>query len=1857
MALWDDFVNNIRRSVDQINPFDGGRNWNTLDGEIARKKKEEEERRRQQQAAATPRVQQTATPRTIIPGAMTAEFNFERDAPKGDGANFRTLEQRKEDIKPGTPQDKMRMVTQPRTFGVNSGADVFKTPQQLQAEKIEAAKQSRLNKDGTVIDQRPFPARVPNDQFSQANEALKQGATIQDVGNYWKSDADALRAELMKPNPDKARVQGLTQSINNRKGEIVKMQTQMSKDEQDEFAKKRMEERGGKFQSNQNKVGDFLGAVVSAPFGIVTKPAGQIAQTVNRDSFDTALLDMDTRYRKGEITKARLEEEFKALTGGTITPEYGGKAVKVTDKGIDYMNDGEEFAHFAGSVVQQGVDSYVGGGTGVKAALTGGKEVAQLGIKEIMKDAVKQGLKESAVTGSLQTGADVLKGDGITPESLLMNYGVDAVLNTGGEATGKAVKKFVTDKKVKEATDTMNQALRSNGTLDTLTETEVRQMMEKEATEQINTATKQVNEKRAATQAQQTPPDALKLEDEQIPNTLEQNVTEPPAKPRSTQSIADLMPGLIGRDPNATKPQFTPADFGVSDATYDRLKSQYGETAAQNVLNRSRDATNIRSMDAFVTSEAKKAYGAPKSNTQINAEIQQKQAAREEFNMQPGGAQTRNTVTLDDGRVVDADTGEYIDAPVTPQVEDRGVIQVVNNKNGTKEYIKPGDAEYAQAVQNIDNNRVANGDANDGIAGITQDNGDIYHITARTPAEMEARGFTQRATTGNTDTVSDAPALGTIADTFYQSKKGNESIKFRDIEALGKQIADSTDATFKSINSDFPTVARKVQEAQAAGARSLDEVDLTPQEKQAWQGVQAEMDYVRRRASVGRREVGQGDQGELYLPHQVEGSYPTRESLLAGFRDTKPGNEIARKTDDNALGLDEIDYSPEVVGQYVTRYADTKLLNEERIARAVEKANPDADPKAITAATKSIIDLQDRINSVKTKITLGGAGKKVIVTKGGAVDFAAEMSKVGKTLGHEQVDVTGTPKGFTNGERLNSVYVGDKPLADAVGFNQYRDAGTYAGTQVREAAGDREVLLGQVYERLTTQYNLPEEDISRMMDSIERVKADVPEQVLTAKVAATYSTAAKQQLMETLQNLDIKNPKIRKDVSDLASQITREGSIEQQLSAKLVNATLKTTNALFRKLNVSSALNELSDLTSFQSVFGKDMTVGLAKPDYSLVKTYNLGEIDPAIEPFIRQVSEGGTVKNVASKINDATNLYKFVEHYKTAAFLTAANRHYTAKGITGDDLTKKVIEDYRQLALPQDAFTKTFLNDYPLYTQYMSWSARNMQKEFRLATGKVDAGVLGDKSDAARIARNLYANLPAKTVFWLASNGLKGTALMTAFGLTDFTGMTSQDYSGIAEEDKSLYDRTTQFTNQSTIMSLINSVVQGVEKEQLKEKYKDADYNPYETSSVAATVFNTFTPQVIKNTMGANDLMAKGYSENAAGRVQYEAPTDPYNQIKAYLFGKNQTANAREYSGRENVVDRVQEGVNPAQAVIDMAQEQLGIKEGDYKRPLTDKYPEAYKNAEADGKTAMLEGGRQFNKYLDDMKKNSPDDYNRYISTMDGNHVSPEYWKGIAGDKNDLTVFKTMGDRKKQLKKDLGIDYDPLYDLPDDQARSVLQLKSAPTGDDIALRNALGKEGWYKDYKAKVSAYYDAAGEKTDSEFKETQRVKDWNALDDQLQSFYYDKTATEAPAWAAQFPLVYEAKKFEYGSPESKAFFKANYDAWSAQKDEYDKAQLAIINQMRKIEGFPEMGWDQYQQATEFADTDGDSKKKSGYGYGGGGNDRPMGVKAASFGQSRAGGYTPVSSVKVKKSPRKARVRSGVKGGKIVVTSKKTL
>jgi protein-tyrosine-phosphatase len=326
------------------------------------------------------------------------------------------------------------------------------------------------------------------------------------------------------------------------------------------------------------------------------------------------------------------------------------------------------------------------------------------------------------------------------------------------------------------------------------------------------------------------------------------------------------------------------------------------------------------------------------------------------------------------------------------------------------------------------------------------------------------------------------------------------------------------------------------------------------------------------------------------------------------------------------------------------------------------------------------------------------------------------------------------------------------------------------------------------------------------------------------------------------------------------------------------------------------------------------------------------------------------------------------------------------------------------------------------------------------------------------------------------------------------------------------------------------------------------------------------------------------------------------------------------------------------------MFKEQVGIQDRNYNRPLTEDYSEAYKAADEGARKALMQGGRQYNDYLDNLKKDNEPAYNNYISAMDGNHVSPEYWKAVSGGdpgKIDLATFNMMKNRKKQLAKDLGKNYDPIYDLTDEQARSVLQQKSTATGDDIALRNALYKEQWYKDYMAKVKDFYDTKDE-TDSDFEQTQRVRDWYGLNDQYNALR-DPNNEDLNN---NFPLIAQQKaitaKYGFGSEEGKAWFKNNADAYEAEKEAYDAEQLRLINEMRKIEGYPPMSADQFKQVTEVADTDGDDKKK-GYGS----NKSSFYGKEGDYGQARA---LNLPSVKIKVNKVKIEPRNKPKTVKIV-------
>ena len=1224
----------------------------------------------------------------------------------------------------------------------------------------------------------------------------------------------------------------------------------------------------------------------------------------------------------------------------------------------------------------------------------------------------------------------------------------------------------------------------------------------------------------------------------QLAKEVAQQVENKKSAPVPSNKIADMLPKMEEIKPKtkATSPQieYIAKTGNISQEAAGKLNKKYGEDKAIVIASKMKDKQVEGSRDAYAFGIAKKEGVKPVEITNKPGLISQKeseQLAREALGEIGETPVQPKTIKLKSEK------------PVTPKTAEQSAREVL--ETSMPEPTKPKIAPETRVSTRVDIS--------------------IPEVPIK-PTESR---------------------LGNIADDFYQSKKGGVKISFKDQKILGRTIAKQIDNDLESIGSSFESVANKIQTGQRAGIKKLEEAGLSSQEANIIRNAQAEMGFVRRRASVGRKKIGTGDFGEMYLPQQKVG-FGTEESLLTGFKAEKPGSEFKRQ---NKIALEELDLSTNTIADYITKYGDTKAYKAERIARTLQKENPDLDTKTIQKATNQFIELQDQINSIKTKITLGIFGeRRQVDSTNNVVDSAKALSELGDTLGLKKEIITGQPKGLTNGDRIDSIEINGQKFGEKIGLDQHRSAENFGSAQFTAAAGNRVELSNSIRNRLEKNYNLPKENIDYLVKRFDNLAPDLPDNVVKSSVINTYKVAAKQQILQQLQKVDIKNEVLRKDVSDLTNQILREGSIENELSSKIVKGILTSQNSLFRKANLSSTINELSDMSSFTSYYGKDLQL---KPDFNTVKEFGLGEIDAAIEPYIRQINKDGGIKGVLSKINQGLNWYKLAETYKAAVVASSAKKLYMRQGLRGDDLTKAVLEDYRKLALPVDAFTKTWLENYPLYTQYLTWGVRNLQKEKRFATGEMTGGNL-PATQLERIARNAYANLPAKTIFWLGSNALKGTAILTAFGLTDFTGLTSEDFSGIKEDDKNLFNKISKFTNISTTASMLSSLVESYQKEQLKEKYKDEDYNPYEFSNLGEDLKKKFTPAIVRNIGGTLDLLDKGYSENKAGRVQFEAPKSAYDKAKGFVFGKQNTEQAREEAGTTSIFGR--KG-NVFSNLKDMALEQLNLQDTDYKRPLTKEYSEAYKGADINNRPELFKGGKQFNEYLDNLKKNDKPAYDTYISTLEGNHVSPEYWKAISSG-SDYNIFKTLRDRYKQKYKDLGVKYDPIYNLSDEQAKSVLQQKSTATGEDLALTNILYKEGWYRDYVKQTKEYYADKKPVNAEERKQTDRVKQWYELDDKYQSLKNIQTDDgKAPEWAKQYPLVYQSKaineKYGFDSPQSKNFYKNNGDNYRAQKALYDNENLELINQMRAIEGVPPLGAEAYSQATNIKDTSGKGGK----------------------------------------------------------------
>lgn len=1087
-------------------------------------------------------------------------------------------------------------------------------------------------------------------------------------------------------------------------------------------------------------------------------------------------------------------------------------------------------------------------------------------------------------------------------------------------------------------------------------------------------------------------------------------------------------------------------------------------------------------------------------------------------------------------------------------------------------------------------------------------------------------------------------ATGEIVDEAPRATSTYEN-NIQEVRSQMETILRNADEALQESGSSWEQLSRKIQAADRSGTAP----QLTDVEARAYGIVRQELDNILQEAGQAGRLSEDVGMREFYLPQARKDSVQIPETMEDIYNTGGFGYAQARQ---NAIDLEDLDYGFNPVIDYAVRGRAAENLRKQTIFDSYRQYAPDAPVEQLEAATELRYANDAEIN----KLT---ENPKADPDK---IDTVGTQAKVAETLGIQRVDNNAKlTRGLNVRDSLDNAGVLNS------GFNQYRRAQALSENfetpeqlfeAVRKSPAENGLGLTDITRERAAKI------IERLDANLNKATDPAEQQALMANAIRALSKA---NIDEMLLRTNFTDPNLAKLVNGEYNRIAIGFNKAVNAGDKIGMGLRRVMNASMRGFNLNSALTELTDVVNAMHIYGKYAWSNLNPAGTNAVLerwgqsgiVARMDNPDKAVEVF-DALSRGD--KSALKRISDAANtveeklaLYRYGENYKAALFLKSAEDYWNAvdPSLQGTALTGRILDEFDKNMLPLDHFTRVFKSDNQmtkLLTQYLDWNILNTRQQARNLVGANDSGIYRDMGRGGRIARNLATNLVPRIAVGMA----RGVPIVTTIGILDPFGFASQDYSGIQEEDKNGLDRVMEVAGVSPLLGLITSAYFNYRQdEETAEDYENGempeDNRGNWVERTGRNVQKMFTPyggqigsydQLLRNFgidfgesangrgSQAVELMQKGYSENKNGRVQYLAPENPLDVARAWLMGKGQTQPGREYSGTPDIFSVMAGEASLADLFTSNPSVEAVTGQGDYLRPVSDNdftigkdgegnamtknFNEMIKNAGSrEEQEAILEQARAYNAVLDDFRKENPEGAEAYDQIMSNDDlVSPEYWKEIVGTNAEgsinLDIFKMIGDRKKELAKSLGAPYDPMYDLPDDQARALLQLKSTATGDDLALRNILYKSDWYNQYVDDRSAYYDQLPEATDNESRQsTERVKQWNVYDDQLNSL----SMLNTPDLQRQFPYnaAYKAAEAEYeartgnqffGSPESDAWWSQYGQGKKAEDEALDAAKLEVINQMRVIEGFPPMTMEQYQQATEIADTSG-----GGSGGGGGG------------------------------------------------------
>ena len=1051
----------------------------------------------------------------------------------------------------------------------------------------------------------------------------------------------------------------------------------------------------------------------------------------------------------------------------------------------------------------------------------------------------------------------------------------------------------------------------------------------------------------------------------------------------------------------------------------------------------------------------------------------------------------------------------------------------------------------------------------------------------------------------------------------------------------------------------------------------------------------AEQDIAKRyfhEKAEGDAELATEMYNSAYMTAQNEGTeYATR--ALTEVLDTGKLSDIYQNyqglvTPDNydASGMADVDY--------MIRKNNPELMLQDSADAFVQDIAPDATPEQQASASQDVVDtIKELNNTAKDSVDNGISDKDVKNMKP-----ADKLSEAGKKLGIQREQNNSVPKGFSDYEKLKSL----KQWDSGARFADMQNVSALA----QNTAEDVDAMI-QGYE------NLSDKAKKEILSHRKQLEARFTESTGSAEMGTYLANmsmikdAWTQNVMNYATKVEFTNKGAKNLMNEYVARYLLKDRYEQSVVQKVGSAIQRVMNSSFRGARVQTTLNEIPEIFTSMADYGTWKTASIRpsqaqaiKAKYGMSNGGNyeqfLNTLPKADRKIIQaQLDNASTaneqisiLKQAAQKVgkaldtaDGATQWNGFIQDWKDATFLQNAERYYSQQGLSGVELTNRVLDDFYQRMLPMSRVFKYIKSDAGVtkpILMYLDSSARLTMKAARGAIGSNMVGVNANMGRMHRIARNAALDLAPRAISAL----VMGVPLASVIGMFNIGGA---DYSGIDDEDKNFTDQVVNFFGQlSPMLSLAAyGYNQGRQEEIAKAKGQDTTNLKGDAGKrTLDNILKTFTPLgnrldqdygMFGNINSTKDVLERGSAINKQGRVQYLSPDNPIDMVNAIISGANRTSEAREYNKNPDLLSAL---INQArgkdyngdgntdggfndflrynQALNEFPLD-LGLKdENDYNRPLNQYENSDYSGKvqealqKGDRKTAQewYEKGRAYNALLDNLRVKNPDATDVYYASMGNNLVSPEKWKTVLYGQNpngepDLTVWNLMKDMALKRGEDFGTPVDPAYtQLDDEQTRRYLQYKSTATGEDTALKKIMTQDPFWKEFFNAQKEYYASLPESEYDDSGKTARVQEWNDWNDQYSDYMsFISGNLEGMndqqlglSLSLQFPLMAEyqslktALQSKYGdeyknSQEYKNFWSQNYDAYSAESDAFNGQMLYIINQMRRIEGYDDLTLDELETINDIGKESKSSSKSGGYSKRSGGGSSGGGYSYAPY------------------------------------------